>query len=90
MIATLSWRRTLPSSDPQVREWYSRRGAVETGFTPLHAAARHGDAKLVAVLLVAGAVKDAELDDGRTAADVTLEAGHEALAERLGGLSLGA
>ncbi len=62
----------------------------EQGFTPLHAAAQHGDADLVEVLLAAGADKDARLDDGRTAADVALEAGHEAVAERLGGPSLGA
>ena len=60
------------------------------GFSPLHAAAQNGDADLVAVLLAADADKDARLDDGRTAADVALEAGHEALAERLGGPSLGA
>ncbi len=60
------------------------------GFTPLHAAAQNGDADLVAVLLAAGADKDARADDGRTAADVALEAGHETLAERLGGPSLGA
>jgi len=59
-------------------------------FTPLHAAAQNGDADLVAVLLAAGADKDARLEDGRAAADVALEAGHEALAERLGGPSLGA
>jgi uncharacterized protein len=60
------------------------------GFTPLHAAAQNGDSDLAAVLLAAGADKDARLDDGRTAADVALEAGHETLAERLGGPSLGA
>ncbi len=59
-------------------------------FTPLHAAAQNGDADLVAVLIAAGADKEARLEDGRTAADVALEAGHEALAEHLGGPSLGA
>jgi ankyrin repeat protein len=61
--------------------------AQEQGFTPLHAAAQNGDADLVAVFLAAGADKDARLDDGRTAADVALEAGHEGLAELLGGPS---
>ena len=61
--------------------------AQEQGFTPLHAAAQNGDAGLVAVFLAAGADKDARLDDGRSAADVALEAGHEALAELLGGPS---
>jgi uncharacterized protein len=60
------------------------------GFTPLHAVAQNGDADLVEVLLAAGADKDARAEDGRTAADVALEAGHETLAERLGGPSLGA
>ena len=64
--------------------------AQAQGFTPLHAAAQNGDADLVAVLLVAGADKGARGEDGRTAADVALEAGHETLAERLGGPSLGA
>ena len=61
--------------------------AQEQGFTPLHAAAQNGDADLVAVFLAAGADKDARLADGRTAADVALEAGHEGLAELLGGPS---
>ena len=64
--------------------------AQAQGFRPLHAAAQNGDSDLVAILVAAGADKDARLDDGRTAADVALEAGHEALAERLGGPSLGA
>lgn len=64
--------------------------AQAQGFTPLHAAAQNGDADLVAILLAAGADKDVRLEDGRTAADLAREAGHEALAERLGGPSLGA
>ena len=58
------------------------------GFTPLHAAAQNGDADLAAVFLAAGRTRICALEDGRTAADVALEAGHEALAERLGGPSL--
>jgi ankyrin repeat protein len=60
------------------------------GFMPLHQAAQHGDGELAEVLLAAGADRDARLDDGRTAADIALEAGHEGLADRLGGPSLGA
>jgi ankyrin repeat protein len=61
--------------------------AQEQGFRPLHAAAQNGDADLVAVFLAAGADTNARLDDGRTAADVALEAGHQATAELLGGPS---
>ncbi len=57
------------------------------GFAPLHEAAQHGDGELIELLLAAGADRDIRLDDGRTAADVALEAGHEGLAERLGGPS---
>lgn len=60
------------------------------GYVPLHQAAQHGDGELVELLLAAGAAADVRLDDGRTAADIALEAGHEALAERLGGPSPGA
>jgi ankyrin repeat protein len=62
--------------------------AQHGGFVPLHQAAQHGDGELADLLLAAGATTDVRLDDGRTAADVALEAGHEALAERLGGPSL--
>jgi ankyrin repeat protein len=59
------------------------------GFVPLHEAAEHGDAELVELLVAAGADRDVRLDDERTAADIALEAGHEGLAERLGGPSIG-
>jgi uncharacterized protein len=57
------------------------------GFAPLHQAAQHGDGELASLLLAAGADRGLRLDDGRTAADIALEAGHEDLAERLGGPS---
>ncbi len=60
------------------------------GYGPIHQAAQHGDGELAELLLSAGADRDTRLDDGRTAADVALEAGHEGLADRLGGPSLGA
>lgn len=60
------------------------------GYVPLHQAAQHGDVELAELLLAAGADLDIRLDDGRTAADLALEAGHGGLAERLGGPSLGA
>jgi hypothetical protein len=64
--------------------------AQHGGYVPLHQAAQHGDGELVEALLAAGADRDIRLDDGRTAADIALEAGHEGLAERLGGRSQGA
>jgi ankyrin repeat protein len=60
------------------------------GFVPLHQAAQHGDGELAELLLAAGADRDIRLGDGRTAADMAREAGHEGLAERLGGPSVGA
>ena len=64
--------------------------AEHGGFVPLHQAAEHGDGELAELLLAAGADPGVRLDDGRTAADIALEAGHEGLADRLGGPSLGA
>ena len=64
--------------------------AQHGGYVPLHQAAQHGDLELVELLLAAGAKPDVRLDDARTAADIALEAGHEALAERLDGPSIDA
>jgi ankyrin repeat protein len=64
--------------------------AEHGGFVPLHQAAEHGDGELVELLLAAGADPDVRLDDGRTAADIAIEAGHEGLSDRLGGPSPGA
>jgi ankyrin repeat protein len=50
------------------------------GFTPLMAAAQHGDSELADLLLVCGADPRRVTDDGRTAADVAAAAGHEDLA----------
>jgi ankyrin repeat protein len=55
------------------------------GYTPLHAVAQHGDAVAVDLLLGAGADPVAANDEGRTAADLAREAGHEGLAARLAG-----
>lgn len=55
------------------------------GFMPLHGAAQHGDEVLVELLLRHGADPAAAADDERTAADFAREAGHDELAERLGG-----
>lgn len=52
-------------------------------FTPLMAAAQHGDEPLADLLLAAGADRAARTDDGRSAADLAAASGHEGLAARL-------
>ena len=53
------------------------------GFTPLMAAALHGNEPMVAALLAAGADATARSDDGRDAAAMAEEGGHRELAARL-------
>jgi ankyrin repeat protein len=55
------------------------------GFTPLMSAAQHGDAELTDLLLACGADSRHASDDGRTAADIALAAGHAKLVARLRG-----
>jgi uncharacterized protein len=55
----------------------------EGGFTPLHAAAQHGDRDLAALLLERGADTSAETDEGRTPAAIAREQGDDDLAELL-------
>jgi ankyrin repeat protein len=55
------------------------------GYTPLMAAAQHGDAELADLLLACGADSRRASDDGRTAADIAVAAGHDKLVERLRG-----
>ena len=57
----------------------------QKGFTPLMAAAQIGDGELVDLLLACGADSRRVTDDGRTAADIAGDAGHEALVQRLRG-----
>lgn len=57
------------------------------GFTPLMAAALHGDEAIVAALLAAGADVTARSDDGRDAAAMAEEGGHPDLAARLRALA---
>jgi ankyrin repeat protein len=57
----------------------------QAGFTPLMAAAMHGDSELTDLLLACGADSRRASDDGRTAADIALAAGHDKLVERLRG-----
>ena len=53
------------------------------GFTPLMAAALHGDEPMVDALLAAGADVTARSDDGRDAAAMAEEGGHPQLVARL-------
>jgi ankyrin repeat protein len=53
------------------------------GFTPLMAAAMHGDGELTDLLLACGADSRRASDDGRTAADMAAAAGHDKLHTRL-------
>jgi ankyrin repeat protein len=53
------------------------------GFTPLMAAAMHGDGELTDLLMACGADSRRASDDGRTAADMAAAAGHDHLVHRL-------
>lgn len=53
------------------------------GFTPLQAAAQHGDAAIAGLLRLFGANPSQTNDKGETAADIARAAGHEWLATRL-------
>ena len=52
-------------------------------YTPLHAAAFHGDDELIELFLSAGADPAARIDDGSTPADTAEAAGHADAARRL-------
>jgi uncharacterized protein len=53
------------------------------GFTPLHAAAQHGDVELLELLLSAGADPTVARDDGETPAQTAEAEGHVDVARRL-------
>jgi len=57
--------------------------AQKTGYTALMIAAGNGFADAVDALLAAGADKTRKLPDGKTAADLARERGHQALAGKL-------
>lgn len=57
--------------------------AQQGGWTPLHAAALHGDVGLVEMLLRHGADPAPESDDDKTPADLAREKGHARVVERL-------
>ena len=53
----------------------------EGGYTPLHAAAQNGQIAMIALLLGHGADREKCLDDGRTAFDLAVGAGHAQVAD---------
>ena len=53
------------------------------GYTPLMSASLHGNGPLVDLLLEHGAARELESDDGKTAADMARDGGHEDVAGRL-------
>lgn len=55
----------------------------EQDITPLHEAARRGDAELITLLVRHGASLDARTASGATAYDLAVQAGHKDVAERL-------
>lgn len=54
------------------------------GYTPLMSASLHGNGPLVELLLEHGASRELQSDDGKTAADMARDGGHEEVAGRLG------
>jgi ankyrin repeat protein len=59
----------------------------QDGFTPLHAAAMHGDAAIAGLLLLAGADVKQKSAKGEDAAGLARKGGHDWLAARLEGLA---
>ena len=55
----------------------------EGGFTPLMSAAQNGDWPTLELLLERGAKPKLKTDDGRTAASIARDAGHDGIAARL-------
>jgi uncharacterized protein len=77
-----------PEARLELTELLLDRGAdpnatQEGGFTPLHAAAQHGDVELAKLLLTRGADPGATTADGHTPAGIALEHDNRELAELL-------
>ena len=53
------------------------------GWTPLHAAAMHGDEALVELFLKHGADRNLKSDDGQTAADLAASKGYTEIGKKL-------
>ena len=75
-----NWPWSRPAAEPRAPE---RKDAGGYGFVALHAAAQNGDDDLAALLLERGADRGLAADDGRTAVEIALQAGHTRLADSL-------
>jgi ankyrin repeat protein len=63
-------------AEPNLRE--------QGGFTPLHVAAQNDDVETIRFLLLGGADLTLKSDDGKTALDLAMDAGHEKASALLG------
>jgi ankyrin repeat protein len=66
-------------ADPNARQ--------QVGYTPLMGAASAGRTDMVQALIAAGADPSLVNDEGKTAADIAAEHGHQAIAAQLGALT---
>ena len=82
-LGTAAFSGDVDSARVLLEAGASPDGRGEGGFTPLHSAAQNGNLEFVRLLLEHGADTAARLPDGRTAADVAREAGHDDLAAEL-------
>jgi uncharacterized protein YndB with AHSA1/START domain len=82
-LGTAAFSRDLASARVLLEAGAEANGLAADGFTPLHAAAQNGDEALVDLLLGHDADPGVTAPDGRTAAVIARDAGHERCAERL-------
>ena len=81
-LGTAAFARDLESARVLLDAGADPNGGEE-GSTALLTAAANGDEELVRLLLERGADRQASLPDGRTAADLAREGGHDAVAALL-------
>ena len=72
---------SLTLLDPEVYHGADANARQQGGFTPLHAAAQHGDRRLAELLLAAGADPQLVNDAGQTPAALAAESGRTELVE---------